>query len=105
MVLQIGPQRYVLLAHLQQGSLAVTAGQQVRRGEPLARVGNSGNTSEPHLHLQIQNGPALLTADGRGVTPGLRTLPIELRDTDRLRGGDRTSPARDLRRNDLLHVH
>jgi hypothetical protein len=102
-VLQIGRERYVLMAHLQQGSVAVTVGQQVRRGEPLARVGNSGNTSEPHLHLQVQSGPALMTADSRGWTRDLHTFPIELRDTVRIRGGERTAPAQDLRGNDLLH--
>jgi hypothetical protein len=103
-VLQIGRQQYVLMAHLQQGSVTVTVGQHVRRGAPFARVGNSGNTSEPHLHLQVQSGPALMTADGRGWTRDLRTFPIELRDTDRIRDGKHTSPARDLRRNDLLHT-
>lgn len=40
----------VLLAHLQQGSLAVSTGSAVTGGQPLGRIGNSGNTSEPHLH-------------------------------------------------------
>lgn len=103
-VLQIGPARYVLMAHLQRGSVSVTVGEQVRRRQPLARVGNSGNTGEPHLHLQIQSGPALMTPDGRGWTPDLRTFPIELRGVDRIRDGARTSPAMDLRRNDRLHT-
>lgn len=34
-----------------RGSVAVRADERVRRGQPLARVGNSGNSSEPHLHL------------------------------------------------------
>jgi hypothetical protein len=41
----------VLLAHLQRGSIGVVPGQVVEGGEPLARVGNSGQTTEPHLHL------------------------------------------------------
>jgi hypothetical protein len=41
----------VLLAHLQRGSLQVDAGMAVWRGTVVARVGNSGNTSEPHLHV------------------------------------------------------
>lgn len=39
------------LAHLQPGSVTVAAGQLVTRGEPIGRVGNSGNSSEPHLHI------------------------------------------------------
>lgn len=41
----------VTLAHLMKGSLLVDNGQTVKRGQPLAKVGNSGHTSEPHLHI------------------------------------------------------
>ncbi len=44
----------VLLAHLQQGSLAVDQGDEVEVGDPVGRVGNSGNTTEPHLHVHAQ---------------------------------------------------
>ena len=43
-----------LLGHFQRGSVRVRAGQQLAIGEPIARVGNSGNTSEPHLHINAQ---------------------------------------------------
>jgi hypothetical protein len=43
---------YVLLGHLQQGSIRVTTGTHVKVGEPIAAVGNSGWTSQPHLHIQ-----------------------------------------------------
>jgi len=43
----------VALCHLQQGSLAVRIGDRVRTGEPVGRCGNSGNSTEPHLHLQV----------------------------------------------------
>jgi hypothetical protein len=103
-VLDIGANRFVLLAHLERGSVTVTAGQRVSAGQPIARVGNSGNTAEPHLHLQVQDGPRLITPDGRGWTSGLRTFPIELRTTVRIRGNARTTPATDLRRNDILQA-
>lgn len=41
----------VTLAHLRQGSVAVATGDRVARGAALGRVGNSGNTTEPHLHV------------------------------------------------------
>lgn len=44
---------YVLLAHLRQGSLAAAEGDSVTVGDPLARVGNSGASLEPHLHVQL----------------------------------------------------
>lgn len=42
----------VALCHLQRGSLTVTVGEQVRAGQPVARCGNSGNSTEPHVHVQ-----------------------------------------------------
>jgi hypothetical protein len=46
----------VLLAHLQQGSVTVTTGMQVEVGDTLGRVGNSGQTTQPHLHLHAEEG-------------------------------------------------
>jgi hypothetical protein len=46
---------WVLLAHLQRGSVGVVEGQSISRGQLLARVGNSGNTGEPHLHIHAQH--------------------------------------------------
>jgi hypothetical protein len=45
----------VLLAHLRRGSVRVRPGDAVRRGDPIARVGNSGYTRFPHLHLGAQH--------------------------------------------------
>ena len=46
---------FVLLAHLQRGSVQVQPGQPVSVGCPVARCGNSGNSTEPHLHLQVSD--------------------------------------------------
>ena len=46
---------YVLLAHVRQRSIEVHRGSRVRVGDHLAAVGNSGNSSEPHLHLQLMD--------------------------------------------------
>ena len=64
----------VLLAHLRYGSIRVTAGERVAAGEQIGKVGNSGQTTEPHLHIHVQrlpdSGPLLsgeplhLTFDG-----------------------------------------
>ena len=53
-VIQMKDGLHVLLGHLRQGSLRVTTGDHVQVGDPLAQVGNSGNSSLPHLHLQVQ---------------------------------------------------
>lgn len=55
----------VLLAHLGQGSVAVQQGTRVEAGQVVGRVGNTGNTSEPHLHVH-----AVLTGTGAALNGG-----------------------------------
>lgn len=57
----------VTLAHFQRGSVAVQPGARVAQGTPLARAGNSGNSTEPHLHVHaVRNGAGVpLRFDGR----------------------------------------
>jgi hypothetical protein len=57
----------VMLAHMKQGSVAVSPGETVAAGHRLALVGNSGNITEPHLHVHAQRGEQAvpLTFDGR----------------------------------------
>lgn len=57
----------VLLAHLQNGSLTVREGERVSAGRPLGRVGNSGNTSEPHLHVHAVPAGSEDVLKGEGV--------------------------------------
>jgi Peptidase family M23 len=61
-VVQILPDVYAIYAHLQPGSIAVQVGERVTSGELLGRLGNSGNSSEPHLHFQLSDGPDALTS-------------------------------------------
>lgn len=44
---------FVLLAHLRRHSVQVTVGQTVRRGDAVGACGNSGNSTEPHVHVQV----------------------------------------------------
>jgi murein DD-endopeptidase MepM/ murein hydrolase activator NlpD len=59
-----GREGFVSLAHATTGSICVAEGQQVRAGEPVARVGDTGNSTAPHLHYQLMDGPDLWTAKG-----------------------------------------
>lgn len=54
-VIDHGDSEYSFLAHLKSGSIVVRPGQRVRRGALLGRVGNSGNSSAPHLHWHLAN--------------------------------------------------
>ena len=50
----------VVLGHFAKGTVLVATGQRVQAGEALARIGNSGNSTEPHLHIHAQR-------DGRAL--------------------------------------
>ncbi|WP_274627500.1 M23 family metallopeptidase [Arvimicrobium flavum] len=64
-VLDLGNNEFAFLAHFRQGSVPVSAGDTVTAGQMLGRCGNSGNSSEPHLHFHLQNTPDL--KDGEGL--------------------------------------
>lgn len=57
----------VELAHLKEGSVAAKQGERVEEGGLLGRVGNSGNTSEPHLHIHAVRSGSGSTSEGEGV--------------------------------------
>jgi len=54
-----------VLAHLKLGSIKVKVGDKVKRGQVIGLCGNSGNSSEPHLHYHLQNTPII--QDGTGI--------------------------------------
>jgi len=61
-VLQIRPDVWAVYAHLQTGSVKVQVGEQVTTGQVLARLGNSGNTTGPHLHFVLTDHPNFVIA-------------------------------------------
>lgn len=63
-ILDLGGGRYGFYAHLQPGSLRVKKGDRVKKGQVLALVGNSGNTTGPHLHFHVMDGLTALGAQG-----------------------------------------
>ncbi|MEU6550491.1 M23 family metallopeptidase [Streptomyces sp. NPDC046915] len=58
----------VKLAHLRPGSVTVTEGDTVRRGQLLGEVGNTGNTTEPHLHIHAEREGIGLDLEFTGVS-------------------------------------
>ena len=75
---------FSVYGHLQPGSIRVKAGGSVMRGTTLGLCGNSGNSSEPHLHFQLQDGP--LIEKSWGVTPFFANVSL-------VRDGKTTSPS------------
>lgn len=62
---------YVVLAHLRAGSIQVEEGERVAVGHELGQCGNSGNSTQPHVHVQVMDSPDPFAARG---------LPLAFRD-------------------------
>ncbi|MFI5665073.1 M23 family metallopeptidase [Streptomyces sp. NPDC051684] len=73
-ILDLGEGAYAVYAHVQRGSLDVMAGDKVVAGQLLGRCGNSGNSTQPHLHFQLMDGPDFDTA--RGVPFSWRDIGV-----------------------------
>lgn len=91
-VIDHGDGVFSLSAHVRRGTATVTVGERVAAGDVIGRVGNSGNTSEPHLHFQLMDRPSPLRAAG---------LPMRFRGVDQPagafdRGWTRKDPAAEI---------
>jgi hypothetical protein len=107
LVIDIGSGRYLMIGHLRQDSIQVRVGDQVTEGQQLARVGNSGNSTAPHIHIQAQTLPTgvgdLRTIDAPELLRTLHTFPLLFRDATLIRGGEEIrSAAVDPRRGDIV---
>ena len=78
-LIDIGGGRYAFYAHVVPGSLRVKVGDRVRRGQVIALVGNSGNSTEPHLHFHVVDG----IAEGT-TTLGAEGIPYALEQFEML---------------------
>jgi peptidase M23-like protein len=106
LVIDIGG-HYLLMGHLRQGSIIVNVGERVTEGQQIARVGKSGHSSHPHIHIQAQTLPTgiadLTTIDGPKMLKTLHTYPLLFRRASLIRGGAETRPtAVDPRRGDFV---
>ena len=83
-IVDIGGGRYAFYAHMQPGSVRVKVGDKVTRGQILGLVGNTGNSSEPHLHFHICNLNSEIACEG---------LPYALTSYELLGKGDNWKPS------------
>lgn len=87
-VIRHGDGTHSLAGHLQRGSVKVAQGDVVKAGQSLGLCGNSGNTSEPHVHFHLQTG-AGFSAGGTGVPAIFRNMTVDgrkARDGEPVRG-------------------
>ncbi len=63
-VLDLGDGVFAFYAHMRKGSVRVVRGDRVKRGQVLGKLGNTGNTSAPHLHFHLMEGPSALGSNG-----------------------------------------
>lgn len=64
LIIKTSNNEYILLAHFKQFSVKVKQGDKIKRGQLLGLCGNSGNSSEPHIHFHIQNTGDLIEGTG-----------------------------------------
>ena len=81
----------VFLGHLQRGSATVARGAAVGAQQPIARVGHSGNSLEPHLHIEARQNGAMLGLEFQGRTLSVNSLLQKRAQVGRL-SNDRMSP-------------
>ncbi|MEE8299373.1 MAG: M23 family metallopeptidase [Thermodesulfobacteriota bacterium] len=63
-VIDLGGGNFAFYAHMIKGSVAVEVGDFVTRGQVIGLVGNTGNTSAPHLHFHMMSGPSTFGSNG-----------------------------------------
>jgi hypothetical protein len=89
LVVDIGGGHFAFYAHLVRDSLTVRVGDQVRRGKVLGRLGNTGNSTAPHLHFHVMDGPSL-DANGLPFQVDAFTSPGTVTDENALFAGSPT---------------
>ena len=72
---KIGENAYATFAHLQPGSLRVKLGEHIHQGEEIGLLGNSGNSTAPHLHFQLCDANSVLACEG--LPYALSTFDVE----------------------------
>jgi hypothetical protein len=63
-ILDLGNGRYAFYAHLKPGTIAVEAGDKVRKGDLIGELGKSGSSDGAHLHFHVMDGPSALGSNG-----------------------------------------
>ena len=87
--------QYALIAHLKNGSIIVEEGENILAGSPIGTCGNSGNSSQPHIHLQVHSDLNFFGDDNQ-------TFPMAFSETSIKRGDEKYAVGLTAKRGDLL---
>jgi hypothetical protein len=79
-IIDHGNDEFSLLDHMQQDSVKVALGDEITRGTPVGKIGNSGDSIFPHIHYELKNAADVFTAEG---------LPSQFREFELLMGANR----------------
>ncbi|HEX2698952.1 MAG TPA: M23 family metallopeptidase [Acidimicrobiales bacterium] len=82
-VIDLGRGEYAALAHFRAGSIRVAEGERVSSGQVLGLVGNSGNSSEPHIHFHLQDSPRFNPGGPLGIPVRFEDYEADGRAQDR----------------------
>ena len=86
-IIDLGSNVFAVYAHLKPGSLKVKRGERVAAGQLIAALGNSGNSTEPHLHFQLCDKPSGMSC--AGIPPAFENIELPLADGPRpIQSGD-----------------
>ena len=72
-IIDHGHSEYSVMMHMQPGSVSVAVGDRVATGQVIGKLGNSGDSTGPHLHYQLQSGPGLFQSP---------SLPVRFQNID-----------------------
>ncbi|CAM2823341.1 M23 family metallopeptidase [Salinicoccus roseus] len=76
-ILQHAKKEYSLLAHLKENSIKVDKGDIVQAGDTIAKSGNSGNSSEAHIHFQVMDAPKIHKCKSIPIRFNDRSSPVQ----------------------------
>jgi hypothetical protein len=84
-VVKTDDERYLLFAHLKQNSVVVSEGDEIKIGQEIGEIGNSGNSTQPHLHIHAMTKADFLNAKSSPIAisfkiDGATSKPIKRND-------------------------
>jgi len=99
-IIKIGEKCYATYAHCQPKSINVKKGDFVKEGDRIATLGNSGNSTMPHLHFHLSDGPDVVYSNGLPyVFKAYKKIGEVILEKGEMTGGQKVSPVQAAQAN------